>query len=127
MHLATPALTSLDEVQRGLAALGLTAERGRGQRMLQGSLECPGEPVDLRLPAGTMDAVEDFGFVEHADGLRLVCGELDEAVLERQLLAPLRAAVAELRVTGAAEQAGLTVETTTESDGRRRLVLRRTD
>lgn len=93
--------------------------------MLEGSIECPGEPVDLRLPAGTLDAVEDFGFVVEPDGVRLVCGELDRPLLQERLLAPLELALGEQTVRRAAAEAGLEVEQTTEVDGRRRLVLRR--
>jgi len=125
VHVAAPTLRDLDEVAQGLAALRLSAERPRARMMLQGSVECSGEPVDLRLPAGTLDAVEDFGFVHDDRGVRLVCGELDEALLETRLLRPLRAVLAEQRIRGAAERAGLEIESTTQAEGRRRLVLRR--
>jgi hypothetical protein len=75
--------------------------------MLEGSLGCTGEPVDLRLPAGTLDAIEDFGFVREGGEIRLVCGELDAERLQRDLLVPLRAAVVQTRV----EATGLRVET----------------
>lgn len=125
VQVAAPALHDLEEVARGLAALGLSVERGRGPVMLEGSLECDGEPVDLRLAAGTLDSVEDFGFVRRDDGVHLVCGELDRDLLLGSLLAPLRQVVAEARVRQAAADAGLQVEQTTEVDGQRRLVLRR--
>ena len=121
-------LGSLDDVAQALGARGLAVQRGRSPRsrvMLEGSLECVGEPVDLRLPAGTLDAVEDFGFVEEDGGVRLVCGELDRALLEEHLLGPLRQAASERRVRRAAAEAGLEVEQTATTDGRRRLVLRR--
>jgi len=127
VHVAATALTDLDEVARALATMGLPTQRGqRGAVMLEGSFECPGEPVDLRLPAGTLDAVEDFGFVRTTDGpLRLVCGELDRALLVERLLGPLRVAVTEARVRAAAAHAGLELEATTTTEGLRRLVLRR--
>lgn len=125
VHVAAPTLRDLDEVAQGLAALRLSAERPRARVMLQGSLECSGEPVDLKLPAGTLDTVEDFGFVQQDGAVRLVCGELDQALLEARLLLPLRVAIAEQRIRGAAEQAGLELESTTQAEGRRRLVLRR--
>lgn len=127
VHVAAPALHDLDEVAHGLTALGLSVQRGPGQRpvMLEGSLECAGEPVDLRVPAGTLDSVEDFGFVRREDGLHLVCGEIDRALLLESLLAPLQQVIAEARVRRAAADAGLEIEQTTEVDGRRRLVLRR--
>ncbi|MEX1364677.1 MAG: hypothetical protein AB1Z98_16235, partial [Nannocystaceae bacterium] len=86
VQVAAPALSSLDELAAGLEALALPVQRARGHQrsrrlMLEGSIECPGEPVDLRLPAGTLDAVEDFGFVQADDGVRLVCGELDRDLL----------------------------------------------
>lgn len=127
MHVAATALVDLDEVATALAAMGLTVQRGpRGPVMLEGSFECPGEPVDLRLPAGTLDAVEDFGFARAPDGaLRLVCGELDRGLLVERLLGPLRAAVATARVHAAATHAGLELEELAPTHGQRRLVLRR--
>jgi hypothetical protein len=96
----------LDEVAAGLRRLGLVFERGRERVMLEGSLECTGEPVDIRLAAGTLDAVEDFGFVRDGDRVRLVCGELDAERLQQELLVPLRAAVVQQRL----EAAGLRVD-----------------
>jgi hypothetical protein len=63
VHVAAPCLTVMSEVAEGLAALELPVQRERKPVMLEGSVECAGEPVELRLPAGTLDAVEDFGFV----------------------------------------------------------------
>jgi hypothetical protein len=57
--------------------------------------------------------------------LRLVCGELDRALLVERLLDPLRVALAEARVRAAAGHAGLELETVAHADGQRRLVLRR--
>ena len=127
VHGAATALADLDEVASALASMGLPPQRGpRGAVMLDGSFECPGEPVDLRLPAGTLDAVEDFGFVRTAEGpLRLVCGELDRALLVERLLGPLQVAVTEARVRAAAARAGLELEATATTEGPRRLVLRR--
>lgn len=127
VHVAATALTDLDEVARALASMGLSVQRGpRGPVMLEGSFECPGEPVDLRLPAGTLETVEDFGFVRTTDGpLRLVCGELDRTLLVDRLLGPLRAAVTEARIRTAATAAGLELEAVTQREGPRRLVLRR--
>jgi len=125
VHVATPALCDLDEITAGLVQLGLPVERGRRRRMLEGSVECSGEPVDLRLPAGTADSVEDFGFIQGPDGPVLVCGELDRELLEQALLAPLRQAITELRLRQAAGDAGLKVEQATDADGQRRLILRR--
>lgn len=128
VHVAATALTDLDEVATALVAMGLVVQHGGKRVMLEGSFECPGEPVDLRVPAGTLDAIEDFGFVRTADGsLRLVCGELDRALLVERLLAPLRVAVSEARVRAAAAHAGLELDATASTDGRRRLVLRRRD
>jgi hypothetical protein len=127
VQVAATALTDLDEVARALASMGLPLQRSeRGPIMLEGSFECPGEPVDLRLPAGTLDAIEDFGFVRTAEGpLKLVCGELDRTLLVDRLLAPLRTTITESRVRTAAARAGLELESTTATEGQRRLVLRR--
>lgn len=129
-----------DELAAGLAELGLTAEWADADSQLEliGSLECTGEPVDVRLPAGTLGAVEDLGFVlgptsrpsglgsasaPAAPQLALVCGELDRTLLERRLLAPLTAAVAAARARAAATAAGLTIDEHLEADGTRRLLL----
>lgn len=116
-----------EELDAGLTALGLVgvwADPAVGL-MLSGSLECAGEPVDLRLPAGTLGAVEDLGFILDAAGApALVCGELDRALLERRLLAPLTQAVAALRAQGLAADADLELDTRVEADGTRRLLLR---
>lgn len=126
VQVAATALTDLDEVARALASMGLPVQRSeRGPVMLEGSFECPGEPVDLRLPAGTLDAIEDFGFIRTEGQLRLVCGELDRTLLVDRLLAPLRTTITETRVRTAATRAGLDLESTTTTDGQRRLVLRR--
>lgn len=126
VHVTAEIAGDLDEIAAALAALGLPVQRGRGPLMLEGSLECAGEPVDLRLPAGTLDAIEDFGFVRAPDGSpTLVCGELDRTALTERLLGPLRAAITEARVRAAAAAAGLELEQATHADGRPRLVLRR--
>jgi hypothetical protein len=94
--------------------------------MLEGSLECAGEPVDVRLPAGTSGSVEDFGFRAEQDGqVRLVCSEVDRRAIEAALLGTLRQALARLKAHAAAARAGLAVDETVEASGARRLVLRR--
>jgi hypothetical protein len=112
-------LRSLDEVDAGLRRMGLEIERGRDRVMLEGSLECTGEPVDIRIAAGTLDAIEDFGFVREGSEIRMVCGELDAERLERDLLGPLRAAVVRARV----EAAGMRVETVEHSADGIRIVV----
>jgi len=125
-HVVLAPLTR-EELAAGLAALGLVgvwADPAVGL-MLSGSLECAGEPVDLRLPAGTLGAVEDLGFLLDAGGApALVCGELDRALLERRLLAPLAEAVAVARARSLAADADLELDTRVEADGTRRLLLR---
>lgn len=125
VHVTAPTLRSLEEVRASLEAMGLTVEHGRRRVMLEGSIECAGEPVDLRLAAGTLDTVEDFGFVLESGRVELVCGELDRELLEHDLLAPMRAAINEGRVRQAADEAGLEVEEVQQTEGGRRLVLRR--
>jgi hypothetical protein len=114
-----------EELEAGLSALGLVptwADPAVGL-MLAGSLECAGEPVDLRLPAGTLGSVEDFGFLLADGALALVCGELDRSLLERRLVSPLVAAVAVSRARRFALDAGLELEEQLEVDGTRRLRL----
>ena len=114
-----------DELASALAELGLVptwADPDVGL-MLAGSLECAGEPVDLRLPAGTLGAVEDFGFLLAPAGLALVCGELDRNLLDRRLVTPLVAAVAVARARSFAAAADLELDEQLEVDGTRRLRL----
>jgi hypothetical protein len=122
-RLALPPLTR-DELAAALAALGLTAAWADpgDQLELTGSLECAGEPVDVRLPAGTLGAVEDLGFILGPD-LALVCGEYDRARLARDLLAPLVQSIAAARARAAADLAGLDVEEQRAADGTLRLTL----
>lgn len=119
-------LGTLEEVHAALIALELPAQReAGGQVMLEGSLECAGEPVDIRLDEGVAGAVEDFGFVVSGDGISLVCGDVDRRLLERTLVPRLRAAVAEQRARAHADARGMDVETSTEVDGTRRIRLKR--
>lgn len=114
------------ELQHALEALGLPIETGTKKVMLRGSLECAGEPVDVCVRAGALGTVEDFGFLVEAERLRLVCGELDRGLLERELLGGLQRAIAEARVTEAANEAGMEIERVEGGvDGSRRVVLRR--
>lgn len=113
---------------RGLAlAFELAEDAGAEALMLEGSLECAGEPVEIRLAPGTLGAVEDFGFVRRDDRYVLVCGELDQGRLERELLPRLRQQVAVQRARRLAEAAGDTVEQHVEPDGTRRLVIKRSE
>ncbi len=115
---------TLDEVEAALTELGLPYHRPRHRVVLEGSLECTGEPVDLRLEAGVLDSVEDFGFVLEGARLRMVCGELDRAHLQAELVPGLERARAAAAVLRAAPQAGLRVtEEHVAADGSRRLVL----
>jgi hypothetical protein len=119
---------SRSELLEGLVAAGLrpeVGERAHDTIMLDGSLECAGEPVHVRLPEGTGGAVEDFGFRVGTDEVTLICGDVDRRRLEYELLAPLRAHVASTRVRAAADDAGLTVDEVLETDGTRRIVVRR--
>ncbi len=120
-------LRALTEVEAGLRALGLAPARAEYPRglSLAGSLECSGEPVDLRLPAGSAGSVEDFGWRSESDGrLTLICGEPDRDHLEKALLGPLRAALAAQRARTAAKAAGLEVDEEVDADGALRLKIR---
>lgn len=122
-------LTSLDQVADGLRALDIAFEHGREQVMLRGSLECAGEPVDIRVHAGVLDAIEDFGFVlEERRGrpsVRLVCGELDRSLLEERLVRPVMQHVAAQAVEQAAAREGLEVVRERTMDGAERIVVKR--
>ncbi len=111
------------ELEAGLRALGVAfsaAPRGRAIT-LDGSLECAGEPVQLRIDPAELGLAEDLGFAWDADAGRydLVCGEPDRPRAERRLLAPLLAEVARARLRAAGEDVALRVD----ADGTRRLVL----
>jgi hypothetical protein len=115
------------ELIAGLRELGLEpeqAEFAEDRVMLHGSLECTGEPVDLRLPAGALGTIEDFGLVVETDRWRLICGEVDRKLLERRLIDPLAQALALVHARAAADRADLALTETLEPDGTRRLRLR---
>lgn len=123
VNLALGLPTSADALCSLLETLGLAIVRGPVS--LQGSLECQGEPVDLKVEPGPYGTIEDFGFVLKPQ-LRLVCGEIDRRRLESQLLPALTQAVAQQRVVTAAARAGLRVEETRlTTGGGRRILLRR--
>jgi len=109
-----------------LAELGLRAEVAEipGGLMLDGNFECAGEPVDVRLPAGALTTVADFGLRAEAGTFVLVCGEHDRALLAERLVAPLTRTLTAARVRAAATAAGLDVETTQAADGTLRLRVR---
>lgn len=115
-----------DELRSALAGLGLAAELAElpGGLMLTGNFECAGEPVDLRLPAGALGAIADFGLRLDRGRWQVVCGEHDRAHLDARLVGPLRQALEAARVRAAAEAAGLPVEAVQEADGTLRLRLR---
>ncbi len=118
-HVTIPRVT-LDDAAAALEARKIAFERPSARVTLQGSLECAGEPVDLRVEAGTLESVEDFGFVEQSEGVVLVCGELDATRLREALAAE----VSHAAVVRAAAASGLRVETESVSrDGARRVVL----
>lgn len=123
----TVALTmrDIEDVARALQRLGIAIERGVDRVMLRGSLECAGEPVDLRVEPDAFDTIEDFGFVCEGDTIRLVCGELDRGRLEGSMLPTLQAEVAALHVQRAAHASGVQTTVTLEPDGTRRIKLRR--
>ena len=112
-----------EELLVALTAQGLEVQTDpQGRRiMLEGSLECAGQPVDLRLAPGSLGAVEDFGFVVEEAGLRLVCGDVDLSRLEAKLLAPLKASLAQAKL----DAAGIESSTIVEADGTHRIVVRR--
>lgn len=116
--------TSLDAVEAALRSMSLPYVRPRRRVRLEGSLECTGDPVDIRLEAGVCDTVEDFGFVVEGGALRLVCGELDQSQLEETLLPKLRQATAVETIERAAVGRGIAVlEAAADADGTRRLIL----
>lgn len=122
-----------DELEHALGTLELSPQRADGLElkaaleggghpamlMLDGSLECAGEPVHLRFAAGTLGTVEDFGLRLDPQGPVLVCGEYDTKVLERRLLRPFVAAIATRRL----ELAGQTGTVVEEPDGTIRIIV----
>ena len=118
-------LRELDDVALAMQRLGIEVQRAIDGVMLQGSLECPGEPVDLRVDPDAFGTVEDFGFARTAEGIRLVCGELDRTRLQERMLPALQAEVATLLVERAASASGVQAAMTLEPDGTRRIKLGR--
>jgi hypothetical protein len=114
---------SIAEVLAALVAIGVAFEHTREALMLRGGIECAGQPAIVRVLAGTLGAVEDFGFVEDAAGAAvLVCGEPDRGVLTERLLVPLRAELALRRLAAAPT---IAIEAAiVEQDGSMRLRLR---
>lgn len=115
------------ELIAGLLELGLHPELGEfadDRVMLRASLECAGEPVDIRLAAGELGSIEDFGLAIAEGRWRLICGDVDRKLLERRLIDPLGQALALLRARQAAARADLALSESVEPDGTRRLRLR---
>jgi hypothetical protein len=103
-------LGSLVEIRGDLEALDIVVEATGRRSMLSDSLECAGEPVDLRIAAGPFGTVADFGFVEHERRIGLVCSDLDRDLLEAHLLGPLRLRAAERALHRCAEATELETE-----------------
>lgn len=89
-----------EAVAQALADLGIKIQSNPQGRaiMLDDTFECAGEPVDLRVDAGPMGTIEDFGFRTQGNRLELVCGELDQKIIERDLLPRLRTRLADQRL-----------------------------
>ena len=101
----TATVHNLDAVAQALVAMEVAFERRASGVMLEGSLECPGEPVELRVAAGVSGAIEDFGFSIEDGRVVLVCGDVDRELLEQTLLAEVQQRAAAVGV----EQAVSTV------------------
>ena len=88
------------ELHSALDALGIPSQTdSEGERlMLADTLECSGQPVDVRIASGQLDTVDDFGFRVEAHGLELVCGEVDRGRLKRELVARLQQQIMHLRL-----------------------------
>jgi hypothetical protein len=119
-------VATLEEVAAALDALDIPCERAvsRERIMLEGSLECAGEPVDIRIAPGTDGTVEDFGFRREGSGTRLICGEYDERLLAAGFVPRVSRTISLLRSRAAAERQGLQIEEQVEPDGTRRLLLK---
>ena len=97
----TAAVRSLDAVAQALTVMAVSFERRATGVMLEGSLECPGEPVELRVAAGVAGAIEDFGFSVENGRVVLVCGDVDRELLEQSLLAEVQQRAAAVGVAQA--------------------------
>jgi len=115
-------LHTLSDVRECLERLKIPFEAG--PVALEGTFECSGEPVALRLLAGSFDAVQDFGFVADPTP-RLVCGELDRRLLAAELLPRLVRDHVDHRLHLALRSNDLEIErVTTDERNRRRIILK---
>ncbi len=126
-YVSVPLVATRAELLEALAALDVPVDAGPGGRqlMLEGSLECAGEPVDLRISEGSLGSVEDYGFRIEGEQTVLVCGDVDRGRLERELLAPLTTHLTRRRLEIHAAENDMDLHEVVEADGTRRLVLRR--
>lgn len=97
VRIAAP-LVSLDTVADALRTMDIPFIRRARGVMLEGSLECSGEPVALRVAAGTGEAIEDFGFALENGAVVLVCGEIDREILSSGILAEVTRRCVEVAV-----------------------------
>ena len=120
-------LGSLREIATALDLLEVAYARSEtaGDLVLEESLDCPAEPVDLRLEGAVADALEPFGFTLSQQGPQLICSDVDRRRIERRFLPKLQQAVARVRLQTTAAEAGLDLDEQVETDGTRRLRLRK--
>ena len=124
LHLELSHIT-LEELPSALEFFKIPHEIAHAGELLtlEGSLECVGDPVQIRLPSGSCNTVEDYGFVLVEGKLHLICGEYDRRLLQDTLIHPLSQHIMLKRAQKLATKNGMHIEDTLEIDGTRRIRL----
>jgi hypothetical protein len=97
------------------------------QVLLSGSLECAGEPVDVRIAAGALGSIQDFGFRQNGHAYELVCGEFDRTTLATTLRAALDRVFAQATVEASLRNTAFRSEKVELENGETRYIVVRNE
>ncbi|RMG93747.1 MAG: hypothetical protein D6705_17830 [Deltaproteobacteria bacterium] len=119
VHVDVP-IESREELLAALSACGLVHQvAGAEGLVLEGSVECAGDPVDVRVAPEAAETVQDWGFSYENGRVMLVCADVDRPRLERQIVPRITAEIVRARLTAA----GHHTRTVVDADGRHRIVV----
>jgi len=119
VHLDLP-VEDRAELTRALDALGVPyTTAGAEGLLLDGSLECAGEPVDVRIAPEVFGTIQDWGLRRAARTIEVVCGDTDRRHLTQTVLPRILAQVTAARL----EAAGHRTRHVVDADGTHRLVV----